>query len=139
MMGQPIQQGPGQLFAAEHLRPWGKVQIGGQDEGLPLIAPGRHLEEELGSLFRERHVADLVDDQQVHLGQTPLQVREPEAGLGFGQQVDEAGRSKEPHLVARCKVPERMASISRADSSSLKTTISSRGCSCHSRRRRWSR
>jgi len=54
MMGQPVQQGPGQLFAAEHLWPLGKVQIGGHDEGLPLVALGRYLEEELGSLFRER-------------------------------------------------------------------------------------
>ena len=27
-------------------------------------------------------------------------MREPEAGLGFGQQVDETGRGKEPHLAA---------------------------------------
>jgi hypothetical protein len=48
MVGQPVQQGPGQLFAAEHLRPLGKVQIGGHEEGLPLVALGCHLEEELG-------------------------------------------------------------------------------------------
>ena len=100
MMGQPVQQGPGQLFTAEHLRPLGKVQIGGHDEGLPLIALGGHLEEELVTLFGKRYVADLVDDQQIHLGQAPLQVREPEAGLGFGQQVDEAGRGQEPHFFA---------------------------------------
>jgi hypothetical protein len=48
MVGQPVQQSPGELFTAEHLRPLGKLQVGGQDERLPLIALGRYLEEELG-------------------------------------------------------------------------------------------
>ena len=68
MMGQPVQQGPGQLFAAEHLWPLGEVQISGHDERLALVTLGHYLEEELGSFLREWHIADLVDDQQVHLG-----------------------------------------------------------------------
>jgi len=32
MVGQPVQQSAGQLFAAEHLWPMGEVQISGHDE-----------------------------------------------------------------------------------------------------------
>jgi hypothetical protein len=68
IMGQPIQQGSSQLLAANHLWPLGEAQLGSPDERLSFVTPGYHLEEELGSLFRERHIADFVDDQQVHIG-----------------------------------------------------------------------
>ncbi|MBU4232656.1 MAG: hypothetical protein KJ822_04065 [Proteobacteria bacterium] len=51
MMGQPVQQGLGQLFAAEHLWLLREVLISGHDERLPLVALGHRLEEELCSLF----------------------------------------------------------------------------------------
>ena len=50
MMGQPVQQGPGQLPAAKHLWPLREVQVVSHDERLPLIALRHHLEEELGSI-----------------------------------------------------------------------------------------
>jgi hypothetical protein len=68
MVGKAIQQGSGELFAAEHLRPLGKLQVGGDDQRLPLVALGYHLEEQLGPLFRERRITHLVDDQKIHLG-----------------------------------------------------------------------
>jgi hypothetical protein len=44
-------------------------------------------------------IAELLDDQQLHLGQV-LQDRESQAGLGFGQQVNGTSRGKKPHLLA---------------------------------------
>jgi hypothetical protein len=38
MMGQPVQEGPGQLLAAKHLWPLREAQVGSHDERLPLIA-----------------------------------------------------------------------------------------------------
>jgi hypothetical protein len=69
------------LFTTEHLRPLGKVQVNGHDKRLALVTLGHHLEEELGSLLRKWHIADLIDDQQVHLGEITFQKREPETGL----------------------------------------------------------
>ena len=44
-VGKPVQEGPSELFTAEHLRPLGKLQVGGNDQGLPIVALNHHLEE----------------------------------------------------------------------------------------------
>ena len=51
MMGQPVQQGPGQLPAAKHMWPLREVQGGRHEERLPLIPLSHYLEEELGSIM----------------------------------------------------------------------------------------
>jgi len=51
MVGQSVQQGTGKLLRAEDLGPLRELEVRGQDQGLPFIAVGNDLEEQLGSGF----------------------------------------------------------------------------------------
>ena len=62
MVGETVQQGPGQAFGAEHLRPLIEGQIAGHQGGAALVALAEYLEQQFGSRFAERHEAKFVDD-----------------------------------------------------------------------------
>ena len=55
MVGQAIQQRPGQAFGAEHLRPLVEGQIAGRQDGAALVTLAEHLEQKFGAGFAERH------------------------------------------------------------------------------------
>ena len=71
MVGEPVQQGPGEAFRAEHLGPLVEGKIGGHQDGAPLIAWAEDLE------------AQFVDDQKAEAGQIPLQVEQPSLTPGL--------------------------------------------------------
>ena len=73
MVQQPVQQGGGDHGVAEHLAPFGKAAVGGEDHRTPLVAGVDELEEQVPATGDDRQVADLVDDQE--LG--PAQEAEP--------------------------------------------------------------
>lgn len=70
-MGQTIQQGAGETFCAEGFRPFFEWQVTCDQGRAAFVALRDQLEEELSSSFAERYEAQLVDDQQLHLGQLP--------------------------------------------------------------------
>ena len=48
-MGTPVQQRPGEPFRAEDLGPFVEREVGGHQDGAPLVALAEHLEEQLGT------------------------------------------------------------------------------------------
>lgn len=90
-MGQPIQRCPGEPLAAQHLRPVLEGQIGGHDQAGPLVGRADHIEQQLRPQLARRDVAQLVEDQQVQLGQLTLHPRELSFFPGFHQLSDQLG------------------------------------------------
>ena len=77
MVGEAVQQSPGQAFRAEYLRPLIERQVGGHQDRAPLVALAEDFEQQLGAGLRERHEAEFVDDQKVILCQLLLQGARP--------------------------------------------------------------
>ena len=76
MVGEPVQQRAGEALRAEDLGPFVEGQIGGHHDGAPLVALAEDLEEEFRAGGGQGDEAQFVDDQQVELGQIPLQVEQ---------------------------------------------------------------
>ena len=72
VMGQAIEQCAGEPLGAKHARPFVKREIAGDDGRLAFIALAEDLEQQLGAGLRQRHIAELVDDQQLVAGELAL-------------------------------------------------------------------
>ena len=77
VVGEPVQQHAGEAFRTEHLGPLIERQVGGDQDGAPLVALAEDLEEEFRSGGGQGHEAQFVDDQQSEAGQIPLEVEQP--------------------------------------------------------------
>src|SRR5271169_1736031 len=60
---QPIEQRAGQPLGPEHAGPFVEWQVGRHDGGAAFVTLTEDLEQELGASRRQRHIAELVDDQ----------------------------------------------------------------------------
>ena len=69
-VGQPIQQGCGEVGIAKDLGPVAEAEIAGNNHRALFMAFSQDLEEQLGALFGERDVAKLIQDQQTIAGIT---------------------------------------------------------------------
>ena len=76
VVGQSIEQRAGQPFGPEDLGPFVEGQIRGHERRRLLVALGEDLEEQLGAGLRQRHIAELVDDQQILLGELLLKTQQ---------------------------------------------------------------
>ena len=74
VVGEPVQQRAGEAFRPEDRSPFVEGQVGGDQDGTPLIPLAEDLEEEFRSGGGQGHEAQFVDDQQVEAGQIPLEV-----------------------------------------------------------------
>ena len=59
--------------------------------GALLVSMGEHLEQQLGAGLRQRHEAQLVDDQKLVGGELTLQARQPLLVAGLDQLVHHCG------------------------------------------------
>ena len=92
VMQQAVEQCGGHDRVAEHLGPFGESSIGGQDHGAFLVACADQLEEQAGTFFGQRQVADLIDDEQcgpAHLAKFPVQLC---AVVCLGQVAEQIGQ-----------------------------------------------
>ena len=69
MMQQAIQDGRGHDLVSEHLAPVADRLVGGEQYAAALVALGDDLEQQMGGAGRHRQIAELVDHQQVRLGE----------------------------------------------------------------------
>ena len=76
VMGQPIEQRASQPLGAEDLGPFVEGQIRGHQRRCLLVALGEDLEQQLGAGLRQRHVAELVDDQEILFGELLLHAQQ---------------------------------------------------------------
>src|SRR5215213_10599530 len=96
MVREPVQQGTGQPFAAQDLGPFVEGQVAGHQGGAALVALAEHLEQQLRPALRERHEAELVDDQQPVAGQLLLQAQQALLVARLQEFVHQGGRRGEP-------------------------------------------
>ena len=97
-VGQPIEGGPGQPLAAQHLGPVLERQVRGHDQAVPLVGRGDHVEQQFRPGLAGRHVAQFVEDQQVQLGKLLPQPQELPLLVGLQQQRDQLGHAEEADL-----------------------------------------
>ncbi len=76
-MREAVEECPGEALGTEDLGPLVERQIGSDQDRAPLVALAEDLEEELGAGLRERHEAELVDDQKLVAGELLLDAEEP--------------------------------------------------------------
>ena len=108
MVGEPVEQRAGEPFAAQHLGPVLERQVGGDDRRATFVslwektsnsssAPGR----------RKRHVAKLVDDEQLHRCKIALELEQAPLVARFHQLADQRGRGRERNGKAPSDRPPR--------------------------------
>lgn len=70
-MGQPVEGGASQTFAAEHFHPPFKGQVRGHDYVRAFVGDRGHVEQQFLAEFADRHMAQCVADQQVQFAAGP--------------------------------------------------------------------
>ena len=97
---EPVDQRLAQPRVGDDLRPFRERQVGGHDHRRLLRPVGDHLEHQLARRLGDRHVAQLVDADQVE--PLPPAKRAAElAGMGrLCQLVDQPGWRREPDVAA---------------------------------------
>ena len=97
MVGEAVQQCPGEPFRAKDLGPLVEGQVGGHQDGASLVALAEDLEEQFRAGGGQRHEAQLVDDEQIEAGQLPLQVEQSAVVPGLHEFVDQGRGGGETH------------------------------------------
>ena len=80
-----VDQRGGHVLVAEHASPAGELDVRGVDHAPGLVGIRYDLEQEPGTLLVDRHVAELVDDQEPRLGDLPELRVEPVLALRAAQ------------------------------------------------------
>ena len=89
LVGEAVQQSAGEPLGAEHVGPLVEGQVGGDQDGAPLVALAEDLEEEFRPGGGPGDEAQLVDDQQPEAGQLPLEVEQAPFVPGLHEFVDQ--------------------------------------------------
>ena len=95
VMGEPVEQGAGETLRSEDRCPVLERKVRCDDGRTPLVTLRECLEEQFGSARRERHVAKLVDDQQLHGLQVALELEKTPFITSLRQLVHQGRRSGE--------------------------------------------
>ena len=77
VVGEPVQQRAGEALRTKHFGPFVEGEVGGDQDGAPLVALAEDLEEEFRAGGGQGDKAQLVDDEKPEAGQLPLQVEQP--------------------------------------------------------------
>ena len=91
-----VDQRGGHVLVAEHASPAGELDVRGVDHAPGLVGIRYDLEQEPRTLLVDRHVAELVDDQEPRLGDLPELRVEPVLALRAAQPHEQPGRGEEP-------------------------------------------
>ena len=94
-----VDQRGGHVLVAEHASPAGELDVRGVDHAPGLVGIRYDLEQEPGTLLVDRHVAELVDDQEPRLGDLPELRVEPVLALRAAQPHEQPGRGEEPDWI----------------------------------------
>ena len=96
----------GHVLVAEHAPPAGELDVHDMDHAPGLVGIRYDLEQEPGALLVDRHVAELVDDQEPRLGDLPELRVEPVLPLRAAQPHEQPGHGEEPDRYrARAREP----------------------------------
>jgi hypothetical protein len=75
VVGETVEQRAGEAFGAEDGCPFLERQVGGDQHRTTLVTLAEDLEQKLGAGRGERHIAELIDDQQLTLNKYELSDR----------------------------------------------------------------
>ena len=114
-MGEPVEQGSGQTLRAEHRGPLVERQVAGDQDRAALVAPAEDLEQEFRPARRQRHIAELVDDQQLVAGQLLVQAQEPPLIPGFQELMDQGLLSQKSERGLVLYLPDVLFEFDSAD------------------------
>ena len=98
---QAVEDGGGDHRVAEDVPPGAEALVAGDDDRAALVAAADELEEQVGALAIDRDVADLVDDQDLRLGEELELLVEAVLGERLAEGGDEPGRGGEQRPVAQ--------------------------------------
>jgi len=96
MVGDAVEERAGEAFAGEDRSPFLEGQVGGDDGGAVLVASAEDVEEQFASALRERHVSELVDDEQADPGELVLEPEQPLLVARLDHLVDQLGGGRRP-------------------------------------------
>src|SRR5215210_697223 len=99
-VGQPVEQCGGQALIAKHLRPVGKTQVGGHQQGYALIDTATKLEDQLRSQRAKGDEAEFVDHYQLVFERLGDEAVDPMVGLRLQQVIDQASGAVKAYPVA---------------------------------------
>ena len=97
MVDQPVDRGGGELVVAEHRAPLAELDVGGDDHAPLLVAAAHDLEQQPRPLDAQRHVAELVEDDEVRPGDVPQHRLQRVLPARPRQHEHELGRAEEAH------------------------------------------
>jgi hypothetical protein len=100
MVQEAVEDGGGYHRIPEDLAPFAYTAIAGHQEAAPLIAPRDELEEEMRGVGLEGQIAELIDDQELRLGEVAQPLLDPIIEVGLGEARHERGRRDKEHRVA---------------------------------------
>ena len=86
VMSEPVEQRAGEALRSEHGGPFVKRQVRGDDSRAAFVTLREDVEQQFGAGARERHITQLVDDQQLHGLQLRLQLQQAALVSRFAQQ-----------------------------------------------------
>ncbi|WP_422663742.1 hypothetical protein [Sphingobium sp.] len=110
LVQQPVQQRGRDDGIAEDLSLFGKAAIGGEDHGALFIACVDELEEEVGAVWGDRQVSDLVDDEQRCPGEEADLLPQRAFAFGFGKLSDQI-RAREAEEDALKRIRQQLQSF----------------------------
>src|SRR5271166_6974196 len=97
VMREAVEQGGGHLGVAEHRRPFGEGEIGGDDDRRPLVEPAYQVEQQLAARLGERQIAEFVEHHQINAGELlgqPAGDTGASLGLQTVDQVDDVEEAR---------------------------------------------
>ena len=95
MVGETIEEGSGKPFRAKDLGPLVEGQVGCHQDRSSFVSLAEYLEEQLGPGLGQWHEAQFVDDQQLEIDQTSLQIEQAPFVPGLHQFVHQGGSGSE--------------------------------------------
>ena len=96
VVGETIQQCPGEPLRVKHRGSLVEGQVGGHQDGAALVALTANLEEQFRAGGGQRHETQLVDGKQHVPRQLPLEVEQSSVVPVFHEFMDQCGGGGEP-------------------------------------------
>ena len=102
VVGQPIEHGGCHFGVAEHLRPIGEGEIGGDEQRRVLVELADQVEQQLAAGLAERQIAEFVDDDEIVAQQLLGQPTAATGGLLLLELIDQIDQVEEASPGAGC-------------------------------------
>lgn len=112
VVSEAVQEGGCHLGVAEDGRPFNEGEVGGDDDGGPLVEAAHQVEEQLTAGLGEGQIAKFVEDDEVEAGQMICDAALA-AGAGLGLEAVDQIDDAEEAARAPARVPLRATAMAR--------------------------